>query len=137
MIKTTINDCKVIKLNTILRPEGRLTIVEEHKDVPFGISRIYYIHDIPDSSERGHHAHKSLKQLMIAISGSFQVLLNDGKDIRMILLDNPEEGLLIVPGIWRTLGNFKAGSVCLVLASSLYSEEDYIRNYDDYLKYKK
>lgn len=103
----------------------------------FNIKRIYYLYDVPYGSERGGHAHKDLYQLIIAASGAFNILLFDGKNKREITLNKPNIGLLVVPGIWRELNSFSSGSVCLVLASELYSESDYIREIEDFKKFKK
>jgi hypothetical protein len=137
-MQTTVNDCKIVSLRTIARKDwGELTIIEGHKDIPFGIKRIYYLHNIPKACERGYHAHKRLSQLMIAISGSLKVRLLDGCRERLVNLDNPNEGLLILAGIWRELVDFSKDAVCLILASERYDEKDYIRDYDDFLKFKK
>ena len=110
--------------------------MENQYTVPFDVKRVYYLYDIPGGESRGGHAHKELYQLIIAASGSFSVTLDDGKVKRTFLLNRPYQGLLVVPGIWRTLDDFSSGSVCLVLASMLYSETDYIRKYDQFLKCK-
>lgn len=104
--------------------------------IPFDVKRVYYLYDIPGGESRGGHAHKELHQLIVAVSGSFNVMLDDGNVRRTFTLNRPYQGLLVVPGIWRTLDDFSSGSVCLVLASMLYSETDYIRKYDQFLKYK-
>ena len=131
---TTVNDCHFVKLNTILRPEGKLTIIQNEQ---FDLKRAYYIHDVSAEASRGHHAHRTLYQLMIALNGKFWIDLKDRYCQRGFWLDNPEKGLLIVPGIWRELNWFSKGTICLVLASDLYNENDYIRDYDEYRKYKK
>ena len=110
--------------------------MENQYTVPFDVKRVYYLYDIPGGESRGGHAHKELYQLIIAASGSFSVTLDDGKVKRTFLLNRPYQGLLVVPGIWRNLDDFSSGSVCLVLASMLYSETDYIRKYDQFLKCK-
>lgn len=133
-INTTIHDCHIIQLRTVLRPEGKLTIIQNEK---FDLKRVYYIYDVPEEAERGYHAHKTLYQLVIAISGSFSVRLKDGVREWNVRLRDPKKGLLIRPGLWREMSNFSVGAVCLVLASELYSEEDYIRSYDSFLSYKK
>jgi hypothetical protein len=115
---------------------GNITVVESNSTIPFSIERVYYLYDVPGNEERGGHGHKELKQLIVAASGSFSITLNDGRVKRTFLLNNPNNGLLVVPGIWRELNDFSSGSVCLVLASMFYSEEDYIRVYDEFLKYK-
>lgn len=116
---------------------GNITVVENGKTVPFDIKRTYYLYDVPGGESRGGHAHIELSQLIIAVSGSFTVTLDDGNVKRSFLLNRPYQGLYVVPGIWRTLDDFSSGSVCLVLASEKYSEEDYIRDYNDYIRYKK
>lgn len=116
---------------------GNITVVENGKTVPFDIKRTYYLYDVPGGESRGGHAHIELSQLIIAVSGSFTVTLDDGNVKRSVLLNRPYQGLYVVPGIWRTLDDFSSGSVCLVLASEKYSEEDYIRDYNDYIRYKK
>jgi len=114
---------------------GNITAVEPHLNIPFEIERIYYLYDVPGGAERGGHAHKNLRQLIVSASGSFDVILDDGIDKKQITLNRPYSGLLIVPGIWRELSNFSSGAVCLVLASLRYDESDYIRDYGDFLKY--
>lgn len=116
---------------------GNITVVENGKTVPFDVKRTYYLYDVPGGESRGGHAHKDLYQLIIAVSGSFSVTLDDGNIKRTFILNRPYQGLYIVPGIWRTLDDFSSGSVCLVLASEKYSEEDYIREYEDFIEYKK
>ncbi|WP_026705811.1 sugar 3,4-ketoisomerase [Flavobacterium soli] len=115
---------------------GNLAIIE-NDTVPFEIKRVYYLFDVPSSSQRGGHAHKNLKQLLIPVSGSFDVVLKTSSEIQKITLNKPDKGLLIHENIWRELENFSSGSVCLVLASEVFSEEDYIRNYDEFLEYNK
>jgi dTDP-4-dehydrorhamnose 3,5-epimerase-like enzyme len=132
-VESTIYNCHLISLKTVLRDEGKLTIVQNEK---FDIKRAYYIYDVPDGSVRGNHAHKSLYQLIIPVNGSFRVILNDGIRRWNVKLRLPHKGLLVVPGIWRELDQFSEDAVCLVLASELYDESDYIRNYDEFIKYK-
>jgi hypothetical protein len=117
--------------------KGNLTVVENNKTVPFEVKRTYYLYDVPGGESRGGHAHKALSQLIIAASGSFTVTLDDGKVKRTFVLNRPYQGLYVVPGIWRTLDDFSSGAVCMVLASEGYDERDYIRDYDDFLSYKK
>ncbi|MDE5955443.1 MAG: FdtA/QdtA family cupin domain-containing protein, partial [Bacteroidales bacterium] len=117
--------------------KGNISVIENGKTVPFDIRRAYWLYDIPGGKSRGGHAHKDLRQLIVAVSGSFTVTLDDGNVKRTFLLNRPYQGLLVVPGIWRTLDDFSSGSVCLVLASHPYSEDDYIRNYEDFIEYKK
>jgi dTDP-4-dehydrorhamnose 3,5-epimerase-like enzyme len=133
---STVNDCSIIELEKHHHEKGNITVVENNLDVPFKVKRIYYLYDVPGGETRGGHAHKELRQLIIAASGSFSVILDDGKEKRTITLNRPYQGLLIVPGIWRELEDFSSGSVCLVLASHNYSEEDYIRGYEDFIQLK-
>ena len=130
----SINECKVVKLRKISDPRGNLTVIERNKDVPFQIKRIYYIYDVPTGEYRGAHAHKRLEQLMVAVSGSFDVRIDNGKGRRTFTLNRPYEGLYIPKMTWRDMDNFSSGSICLVLASDYYDESDYIRNYDEFLK---
>lgn len=133
---STVYDCSIVEMKKIQNRAGNITIVESNTSIPFAIKRVYYLYDVPAEEERGGHGHKELYQLIVASSGSFTITLNDGKTKRSFHLNNPNLGLLVVPGIWRELNNFSSGSVCLVLASMAYSEEDYIRLYDDFIKYK-
>ena len=133
---STVYDCSIVEMQKNQNRAGNITIVESNTSIPFAIKRVYYLYDVPADEERGGHGHKELYQLIVASSGSFTITLNDGKTKRSFHLNNPNLGLLVVPGIWRELNNFSSGSVCLVLASMAYSEEDYIRLYDDFIKYK-
>lgn len=135
--KTTIYDCSIIELQKNHKEKGNLTVVQNGVEVPFDVKRCYYLYDVPSGEERGGHAHKILRQLIIAASGSFDVVLNDGIVKRTVSLNRPYQGLLVVPGIWRDLNNFSFGSVCLVLASELYKKEDYIRDYNNFLEWKR
>lgn len=134
---SSIYDCCILKLSKIHNRAGNITIVENNKHIPFAVNRVYYLYDIPGGESRGGHAHKQLYQLVVAASGSFDVLLDDGVNKKVVTLNRPDYGLLIVPGIWRELLEFSSGAVCLVLASHPYNEEDYIRDYEEFLKYKK
>lgn len=135
---TNLDDCKIIELRKISDPtRGNLTVVEQQKEIPFDIKRTYWIYDVPGGENRGGHAHKQLKQLLVPMSGSFKVVLDNGKDKKEILLNHPWQGLLIVPGIWRTLEDFSSGAVCMCLASELYDEKDYIYNYEAFVDYAK
>ena len=134
-IRASVHNCELIDLPKIHNRAGNITPVHGNDDVPFDIKRIYYLYDMPGGESRGGHAHKNLKQLIVAASGSFEVVLNDGKETKRFYLNHPYYGLLIVPGIWRELVNFSSGSICLVLASETYVEEDYLRNYQDYLDF--
>ena len=133
----TIDDCRIIDLRKIHDPRGNLTVIEENGDVPFDIKRVYYLYDVPGGESRGAHAHKALYQLIIAASGSFTVTLDDGHEKKSYNLKRSYYGLLVVSGIWRDLDDFSSGAVLLCLASEHYSASDYIRDYDEFLKYKK
>lgn len=135
--QSTIHDCSVVALDINHREKGNITVIENNAIIPFATERVYYLYDVPGGEERGGHAHKDLYQLIIAAGGSFDVELDDGTNKNVITLNRPYNGLLIKPGIWRELRNFSSGSTCLVLASHIYDEADYIRNYNDYLNYKK
>jgi dTDP-4-dehydrorhamnose 3,5-epimerase-like enzyme len=136
MKQTTVYDCTILEFNKHAHERGNITVIENADTIPFDVERVYYLYDVPGGESRGGHAHKELRQLIIAAGGSFDVLLDDGKVKRTITLNRPYQGLLIVPGLWRELNNFSAGSTCLVMASHKYDEQDYIRNYEDFLKYK-
>lgn len=129
-----IDTCSVISLPKISDPRGNLTSIEGGQHVPFDIQRVYYLYDVPGGAERGGHAHKGLHQLIIAMSGSFDVVLNDGFNKKRVHLSRSYNGLYVCPMIWRELDNFSSGSVCMVLASNRYDEEDYFRDYGDFLK---
>lgn len=133
---TTIDDCHIIDFRKIHDPRGNLTPIESGKDIPFDIKRIYYLYDVPGGENRGAHAHKELYQLIIAASGSFSITLDDGINKRTYNLNRSYYGLYVVPGIWRDLENFSSGAVLLCLASEHYKAEDYIRDYQEFLKYK-
>ncbi|SMO49911.1 WxcM-like, C-terminal [Saccharicrinis carchari] len=132
-----IHNCNVVELSKIHNPAGNITIVQNNKDLPFDVKRVYYLYDVPGGSERGGHAHKGLYQLIVAASGSFDVIIDDGKQKKIIQLNRPNFGLMVIPGIWREIVNFSSGAICFVLASEKYSEDDYIRSYDEFLNYKK
>jgi hypothetical protein len=127
-----IDKCILIPLPKITDIRGNLTFIEGSKHIPFEISRVYYLYDVPEKSERGGHAHKALHQLIIAVSGSFDIRLSDGKNTKIFHLDSPSIGLYVCPMIWRELDNFSANSFCLVLASNYYDENDYYRDYDEF-----
>jgi hypothetical protein len=137
MKAASINDCYIMPLNKIHNRAGNITIIEGNINVPFDIQRIYYLYDIPGGENRGGHGHKGLYQLIVAASGSFDVLLDDGKNKKVLKLNRPDYGIMVVPGIWRELFDFSSGAICLVLASCKYDEADYIREYHDFLKFKK
>lgn len=128
--------CKIIDIPKINNAKGNIGVIE-NDTIPFDVKRVYYLFDVPSGAKRGGHAHKNLKQVLIAISGSFDVVLKDGKSKEIITLNRPDKGLLIENNIWRELENFSSGSVCLVLASEEFSEDDYIRSYKEYLSFVK
>ena len=136
-MRTTVYDCSIIELDRhhSVR-KGDISVVENSITVPFDTKRVYYLYDVPGGVSRGGHAHKELKQLIVAVSGSFTVVLDDGKVKRSFVLNRPYVGLYVVPGIWRELDDFSSGSVCLVLASEKYDAKDYLRDYDAFLKFK-
>lgn len=136
MKKSSVYECTVLPLSKIHNRAGNITIVESGTHLPFDVKRIYYLYDIPAGEDRGGHAHKELRQLIVAASGSFDVLLDDGTNKKIVTLNRPDIGLLIVPGIWRVLMEFSSGSVCLVLASHGYDENDYLREYSDFTIYR-
>jgi WxcM-like, C-terminal len=129
-----LDDCRIITLPKIHDPRGNLTFIEGGTHVPFDIARTYYLYDVPGGAERGGHAHKGLQQLIIAMSGSFDVIIDDGRNKMRYHLNRSYFGLYICPMIWRELDNFSSGSICLVLASNRYDEADYYRDYQEFLK---
>ena len=133
----TIFDCSVIDISKVHSEVGNITVIENGKNIPFHVKRVYYLYDIPSGEKRGGHAHYELKQYIIAVSGSFDVTLDDGLNRKTVSLNRPNIALHIVPGLWRELNNFSSGSIVMVLASELYDEKDYIRNYENYLKWKR
>ena len=135
--KTTIEDCRLVDLGKVHNESGNITVLENLKTVPFSVKRIYYLYDVPGGEARGGHAHYALEQYLIAASGSFDVLLDDGINQKRIFLNRPYQALHIVPGLWRELDNFSSGSICMVLASHPFENTDYIRDYDLFKKYKK
>jgi hypothetical protein len=136
MIETTVYDCSIVQLPVVRMTQGNITAINSSIEVPFDIKRVYYLYDIPGGESRGGHAHKELKQLIVAASGSFNVTLDDGTLKRTFMLSRPNTGLLVMPGLWRELDTFSSGAILLVLASQAYQEEDYLRDYEKFLKYK-
>lgn len=133
---SNVFNCSVIELPQIHSESGNITVLDHQEAIiPFGVKRIYYLYDVPGGESRGAHAHKNLHQLIVAASGSFNVILDDGKIKRIITLNNPNYGLYVPPGIWRDLENFSSGSILLVLASEKYDEKDYLRDYDEFIKF--
>ena len=130
MKNNTVNDCKILNLNYNTKLVNNI-------DIPFEVKRIYYLYDIQNKSIRGEHAHKDLYQVIIGLNEGLKIEIDDGHNQKIFNLRNPNQGLLIVPGIWRSLTDFSSESICLVLASELYSEDDYIRNYKEFLNLKK
>jgi len=131
-----IHNCNVIELTRIHNRAGNITVVQNGDRQPFNVRRVYYLYDVPGGAERGGHAHRSLFQLVVAAGGSFDVILDDGNNKKIVPLNRPYYGLLVVPGIWRELVNFSSGAVCLVLASEKFDPEDYIRDYQEFISFK-
>ena len=136
MSKPTVFDCSLIYLPQVGNRNGHITAINNELDIPFSVKRVFYLYDIPGGESRGAHAHKECHQFLVAASGAFEVLLDDGKTKRQVMLNRPDIGLHIAPGIWASEINFSSGSICLVLASHTYDENDYIKEYDEYLNYK-
>lgn len=130
----SVTDCRIIDLPQIADPRGNLTFIESNKHVPFDIKRVYYLYDVPGGETRGGHAHKNLQQFIVAMNGSFDVVLDDGKEKKRYHLNRAYYGLYLSSMIWRELDNFSSGSVCMVLASTLYDESDYIRDYNEFIQ---
>ncbi len=133
---SSIYDCIVLPLSKVHNRAGNITIVERENHVPFDVKRVYYLYDIPGGENRGGHAHRKLRQLIVAASGSFSVQLNDGKNKKVVTLNRPDYGLIIEPGVWRELFEFSSGAICLVLASDFFDPSDYIRSFDQFLNTK-
>lgn len=127
--------CRIVALPRIVDPRGNLTVAEAHKQLPFAIKRAYWVYDVPGGESRGGHAHKQCREFIVALSGSFTVTIDDGKHKSTFLLNHPWEGLLVETNMWRTLDDFSSGAVCMVLASDEYDEDDYIREYSDFIHY--
>ena len=132
---STIQNCKIVFIPKIVDPRGNLSVIENDV-IPFKIKRVYYLYDVPSGAERGGHSHREQQEFLVALSGSFDVILNDGNQQKTVTLNKPFEGLLITNGIWRELKNFSSGAVCLVIASNVFEEEDYIREFKEFLESK-
>lgn len=128
-----VEDCKIVRLHRHLARQGNLTAIEGNVDIPFPIERVYYLYDLPGGESRGGHAHLQLKQMIVCVMGSLDIVLDDGEKRRRVHLDRAYQGLLIPRMIWRVLDNFSSGSICVVLASHTYDESDYIRDYERFL----
>lgn len=138
MANYRVSDCKIIELDKHHSDrKGNLSAVENKETLPFDIKRVYYLYDVPGGESRGSHAHKSLEQFIVAASGSFKVILDDGKCKKSFFLNRPYQGLYVKPGIWRDLTDFSSGAVCMVLASDVYDKDDYIRDFEEFMEYKK
>ena len=137
MAKFNIFDCTIVELDKHhSERKGNITVVENGETLPFDVKRVYYLYDVPGGESRGAHAHKELHQLIVAASGSFSVTLDDGNTKRTFFLNRPFQGLYVKPGMWRDLEDFSSGAVCMVLASEVYQAEDYIRDYDEFIKFR-
>lgn len=132
---STLQHCKILSVPKIEDPRGNLSVIENDV-IPFEMKRVYYLYDVPSGAERGGHSHKQQYEFLVALSGSFDVILHDGQHEKVVTLNKPFEGLLISNGIWRELKNFSSGAVCLVIASAVFEEDDYIRTFDDFLQSK-
>lgn len=132
---STLQHCKILSVPKIEDPRGNLSVIENDV-IPFEIKRVYYLYDVPSGAERGGHSHKEQQEFLVALSGSFDVILHDGQHEKLVTLNKPFEGLLISNGIWRELKNFSSGAVCLVIASAVFEEEDYIRTFSEFLQSK-
>lgn len=132
-----IEDCKVVDLPVVHKDNGNIIALENSGNIPFDIKRVYYLYDVPMGAERGGHAHYNLQQYVLAASGSFTFILDDGTNKKEVFLNHPNKALHIKPGIWREMKDFSSGSICLVLASMEYTEDDYIREYEQFLNYRK
>jgi len=138
MARYNVNDCSVIELSRHHSDrKGTISVVQNGDTVPFNVKRVYYLYDVPGGESRGSHAHRELSQLIVAASGSFRVTLDDGHVKQSFVLNRPYQGLYVAPGIWRDLDDFSSGAVCMVLASDVYRAEDYIRDYKEFLEFRK
>lgn len=136
MKTSALSDCHILELPRIYRPSGNITAVNNEIEIPFAVKRVYYLYDVPGGEARGGHAHKALQQLIVAASGSFDITLADGVNKKTFTLSRPYKGLYVPPGLWRELDNFSSGAICLVLASTRYTEDDYIRDFAQFTEYK-
>ena len=136
MKDSSVYNCNVLTLPKVHNRSGNITALNSSLDLPFAVHRVYYLYDIPGGGLRGGHAHKELQQLIVAVSGSFDITLDDGLNKKTVSLNRPYYGLYVIPGIWRELSNFSSGAICLVLASHEYDKNDYIRDYKEFLKIK-
>lgn len=137
MAKYSVFDCTIVELDKHHSDrKGNLTVVENGVTLPFDVKRVYYLYDVPGGESRGAHAHRELEQLIIAASGSFTVTLDDGQNKRSFFLNRPYQGLYVKPGLWRDLGDFSSGAVCMVLASEVYDAADYIRDYEEFVCFR-
>ncbi len=137
MAKFNVEDCRIIELDKHHSDrKGNLTVVENGVTLPFDVKRVYYLYDVPGGESRGSHAHRELEQLIVAASGSFTVVMDDGVNKKRFFLNRPYQGLYIKPGLWRDLEDFSSGAVCMVLASEVYQKEDYIRDYQEFLEFR-
>ena len=134
MARHSLQECRIIELPKIPDARGNLTFIENHHHIPFEMKRVYYLYDVPGGSDRGSHAHRELHQFIVAMSGSFDVVLDDGRATQRFHLNRSYYGLYVCPMMWRYLDNFSSGSVCMVLASEVYRESDYLRDYDEFVK---
>lgn len=128
----SVYDCSIMQFKKIKNRAGNITSIENNVDIPFSVKRIYYLYDVPSGETRGGHAHKDLEQVIFAVSGSFDITIDDARTKKTVQLNRPDFGLYLRPGIWRELSNFSSGAICLVLASQLFSEQDYIRSYEKF-----
>lgn len=129
----SVYDCSIMQFKKIKNRAGNITSIENNVDIPFSVKRIYYLYDVPSGETRGGHAHKDLEQIIFAVSGSFDITIDDARTKKTVQLNRPDSGLYLRPGIWRELSNFSSGAVCLVLASDKFNEADYIRDYNNFL----
>lgn len=136
-MKISVFDCVILELPRINSRSGNITAIQNNKEIPFDVKRIFYLYDIPGGESRGAHAHKKCHQFLVAASGSFEVQLDDGNVKKTVMLNQPFRGIHIPPGIWASEVNFSSGAICLVMASHIYEENDYLRDYEEFLEFKK